>query len=138
MNHGIIFDFVKKLEDNPKELVILGDGRQEKSFFLVEECLDGMFYFLKYPEKSNLLDQCEIFNLGTNSTTTADEIADIVCQVMGLRDVEFSYTGGRQGWIGDAPVVLYNVSRASRLGWSTKHTSNEAVRIATERILNGE
>ncbi len=36
MGHGVIYDFIQKLKQNPKELEILGDGNQEKPFFLVE------------------------------------------------------------------------------------------------------
>ena len=32
--HGCVFDFVKKLKSNPKELEIYGDGNQVKSFLL--------------------------------------------------------------------------------------------------------
>ena len=46
MTHGVIFDFIHKLRENPEELLIRGDGRQEKNYFLVEECIDGMAYAL--------------------------------------------------------------------------------------------
>jgi len=132
MNHGIIYDFIHKLKANPKELEILGDGKQEKSFFLVEDCLDGMLHMLEH--SPNL---CDLFNLGSETATTADRVAEIVCQVMKLHNVKFTHAGGRQGWIGDAPVVLYNVGKAKKLGWQTRYSSDEAVTIATERILRG-
>jgi UDP-glucose 4-epimerase len=31
MTHGVIFDFIEKLRQNPKELLIRGDGKQEKT-----------------------------------------------------------------------------------------------------------
>ena len=33
-NHGIIYDFIKKLKENPKQLEILGTGKGEKNYFL--------------------------------------------------------------------------------------------------------
>jgi len=44
MTHGVIFDFVGRLRQDPRELLVRGDGRQEKNYFLVEECIDGMLY----------------------------------------------------------------------------------------------
>lgn len=32
-NHGVIRDFIRKLRENPRELEILGDGRQTKSYW---------------------------------------------------------------------------------------------------------
>ncbi|MCX6697465.1 MAG: NAD-dependent epimerase/dehydratase family protein, partial [Methanoregula sp.] len=42
--HGVITDFIQKLRQNPKELEILGDGRQTKSYLEVHECVDAMLY----------------------------------------------------------------------------------------------
>ena len=130
MGHGVIYDFIHKLKRNPKELEILGDGNQEKNYFLVEECLDGMFFALRHSDK-----QCDIFNLGCKSTVKVNAIAQIVVDEMGLKDVKFRYTGGKRGWPGDAPVVIYDVSKMKGLGWEAKHTSAEAVRIAARRLI---
>ncbi|MCJ7645818.1 NAD-dependent epimerase/dehydratase family protein, partial [bacterium] len=43
MWHGVIYDFIQKLRKNPHELEILGDGKQEKNYFMIEDCIDGMF-----------------------------------------------------------------------------------------------
>jgi UDP-glucose 4-epimerase len=52
-----------------------------------------------------------------------------------LKNVKFSYTGGKRGWPGDVPVVHYDVNKIEKLGWQVKHTSDEAVRIAARRLL---
>ena len=36
--HGVIFDFIQKLKQNPYELEILGDGKQCKPYLHVEAC----------------------------------------------------------------------------------------------------
>ena len=132
LGHGVIYDFINKLRNNPKELEILGDGKQEKNYFLVEDCIDGMlFAFHKANAKS-----CEVFNLGCESTIRATEIAHIVVEEMGLRDVRFRYTGSKRGWPGDVPVVIYDVGKMKELGWRARHTSAEAVRIAARRLLD--
>jgi UDP-glucose 4-epimerase len=131
MGHGVIFDFIHKLERNPKELEILGDGNQEKNYFLVEDCIDGMFCAL---QSSNA--QCDVFNLGSEATVKVSTIAQIIVEEMGLKNVRFKYTGGKRGWPGDAPVVMFNLKKIRQLGWEAKHSSEEAVRIAARRILD--
>lgn len=130
MGHGVIFDFIQKLKKNPQELEILGDGKQEKPFFLVEDCISGMMCAFK-----NSSTQCDVFNLGTETFTTVTRIGEIVSEEMGLKNVKFRYTGGRRGWPGDAPVVHFSVGKIKKLGWQANHSSDEAVRIAARRLL---
>ena len=130
MDHGVIFDFIQKLKKNPKELLILGDGKQRKNFFLIEDCLNGMFTAFKKSEK-----QFDVFNLGNGSFSEVTQIAQIIIEEMGLKNVELKYTGGKSGWKGDVPVVLYNIDKIKKLGWEPSHSSDEAIRIATQRLL---
>lgn len=132
MDHGVIFDFIQKLKKNPKELEILGDGKQEKPFFLVEDCVEGMFCAFQNSDK-----QYDVYNLGCNSFTSVTKVGQIVTEEMGLKDVKFKYTGGKRGWPGDIPITHFNVEKMKKLGWRPKHTSDEAVRIATKRLLEG-
>ena len=130
MGHGVIYDFIQKLKKNPMELEILGDGHQEKNFFLVEDCLDGMLFAFHHSD-----NQCDVFNIGCESTVKVSAIAQIVVEEMGLKDVKFRYTGGKRGWPGDAPYVQFDMKKMARLGWRASHTSAEAVRIATRRLI---
>ena len=133
MGHGVILDFIRKLRADPCELEVLGDGKQEKPFFLVEECLDGMFCAFHRGELP-----CDIYNLCCLTTTTVDTVARIVQEEMGLSGVRLRYTGGPRGFPGDAPQVRFDLAKMKRLGWETRHTSDEAVRIATRRLLRQE
>lgn len=133
MGHGVIYDFIRKLKENPRELVILGDGTQSKNYFLVEECIGGMLFAREHSPA-----QCDIFNLGSEQVTRVTEIAQIVTEEMRLADVKFSFTGGKRGWPGDQAYIWYDITKMKRLGWSVRHTSSEAVRIATRRLLGKE
>ena len=131
MGHGVIYDFINKLQQDPRELEILGDGDQQKNYFMVEDCIDGMLFAFR-----NVKDgPCGVFNLGTESNTQVATIGRIVAEGMGLNGVRFRCTGGRRGWPGDQPRIYYDISKMRRLGWEPKHTSTEAVRIAADRLL---
>jgi len=133
MWHGVIYDFIQKLKANPREMEILGDGKQEKNFFMVEDCIEGMLTIFQKSKKD-----CDVFNLGSDTYTSVTRIADIVVEEMGLKNVKYNYTGGSRGWRGDAPFVHFNIDKVKRIGWSPKHTSDEAVRIAARRLLGKE
>ena len=133
MSRGVIFDFIRKFRQNPKELEILGDGSQDKNYFLVEDCIDGMLCAFHNSPK-----QCDVFNLGSETNVNVTTIATIVVEEMGLKDIRFRYTGGKRGWPGDVPIVHFNLGKIAKLGWEPKHSSEEAVRLAARRLLGKE
>lgn len=129
--HGILVDFIAKLKKNPHELEILGDGRQKKSYLLVEECIDAIFYVIE-----NSKNKVNLFNIGCKDQVSVSRIAEIVVEESGLKDVEFKYTGGDRGWKGDVPRMMLDVSKINQLGGKAKYTSEEAVRKAVRWLIN--
>ena len=121
--HGVIFDFLKKLYDNPKKLLILGDGKQQKSYLHVE---DGVNAILTALEKSN--EKVNIFNLGNVEYINVIDLADIVIDELGLKNVEYEFTGGERGWVGDSPFVHLDVTKIRNLGWRPKYEIPNAIR----------
>jgi UDP-glucose 4-epimerase len=127
---AVIPDFVEKLRDDPETLTILGNGRQEKSYLHVEDCLDAMFHVVEHAD-----DAMNTYNLGTRTTTSVDRIAAIVADELGL-DPDFEYTGGERGWTGDVPKMRLSIEKLSALGWEPDRSSDEAVRRATREIID--
>lgn len=129
--HGVIFDFMKKLKKNPRELEILGDGTQRKSYLYVEDCVKSMLY-VHDRSKSTV-----IFNLGNPETTSVSRIADIVVSQSGLRDVKYRYTGGvdGRGWKGDVKIAQLDVSKLESTGWKNRFNSDGAVVQATKETI---
>jgi UDP-glucose 4-epimerase len=120
---GVIWDFVHKLMRNPKELEILGDGKQDKEYIYVKDCIDGiMTGYTKLDSRVNIL------NLAVEDNKTVDQVADIVTQEMRLNNVKRTYTGGPRGWIGDIPVVHLDISRIKGCGWSPRFSAEQAIR----------
>src|SRR5262249_375656 len=134
-NHGVIYDFIGKLKKDPHCLEVLGTGRGEKNYFLVEECIHGMLFTYHRAEQGPFP---VLVNLGTDSVSKVMEIARIIIEEMDLGNVAYRFTGTPRGWPGDQPVVLLDTSRIHELGWYAKRTSNDAVRIATRRLLGKE
>ena len=63
--HGVIYDFLQKLQRNPSELEILGDGTQRKSYLYVDDCINAMILGLHKANK-----QVEVFNVGSEDQIT--------------------------------------------------------------------
>lgn len=136
MGHGVIYDFIHKLRKNPRELEILGDGRQEKPYFLVGDCIEGMFCAFRSTGSASAKESfCDVFNLGCSSTVTVRRVAEVVAEEMGLKEVKFRYTGGRRGWPGDVPEVHFDVTKMAKLGWKVTRTAEEAVRLTAHALL---
>ncbi|PSP31219.1 UDP-glucose 4-epimerase [Halobacteriales archaeon QH_10_67_22] len=128
---AVIPDFIEKLREDPQTLTILGDGRQEKSYMHVEECIDAMCHVVEHST-----DDFNVYNLGTRTTTSVTTIADIVADEMGL-DPEYEYTGGDRGWVGDVPRMRLSIEKLSALGYEPEQSSDDAVRQATRELLDG-
>jgi UDP-glucose 4-epimerase len=120
--HGVIFDFMRKLNADPHELEVLGDGKQRKSYLDVTDGVAGIFFGIHHATgKKN------IFNLGHDDYMNVLGLADVVVQELGLSDVKYRTTGGQRGWLGDAPFVHLDTSRIKALGWSPKVSIQEGI-----------
>lgn len=129
--HGVMFDFIKKLRKNPKELEILGDGKQKKPYLYVKDCVDGMIYGFKHAN-----DGVNVFNLGCDGNTNVDHIAKIVIEEMNLKNVNIIHTGGKRGWKGDVPFVDFDTSKMRNIGWKPSLGSDGAVKKAIKIYLH--
>ena len=127
---NVIPDFIQKLDDDPTRLEILGDGRQEKSYMHVSECVDAIQYVVEHADAA-----LNVYNLGTRTTTSVTDIADIVGDELGVAP-EYSYTGGDRGWTGDVPKMRLSIERLVDLGWEPSIESDEAVRRSASELID--
>lgn len=135
MTYGVIYDFLGRLRQDPARLLVRGDGRQEKNYFLVEECIDGMLF--GYTNISLDEDKpCDVFNLGTPTVSKVVEIARIITEEMGLPQARIEIEGIKRAWPGDQPRVHFEVGRLAKHGWTSRLNSDQSVRIAVRRMLN--
>jgi UDP-glucose 4-epimerase len=129
--HGVVFDFINKLQKNPKELEILGDGNQSKSYLYITDVIDAIDLVWKKAK-----NKVNIFNVTSSTFITVSEIAQIITREMGLKNVRLKYTGGAVGWIGDVPIVRISNTKIRRIGWVSHFTSRQAVIKTVQGLLN--
>ncbi|HLY66526.1 MAG TPA: NAD-dependent epimerase/dehydratase family protein, partial [Chloroflexota bacterium] len=119
--HGHVFDFYKKLLQDPDRVEVLGNGRQRKSYLHVSDCVDAILIALAASGEG-----VSIYNLGTDEYCTVDESLGWICSELGL-DPRREYSGGERGWPGDSPFIFLDCSRINALGWRAKHSIHESV-----------
>lgn len=127
--HGVIYDFIHKLQANPNELEVLGNGEQCKPYVYVHDLIEGIQYVIHHSS-----EPFNVYMLGSDSRTKVKEIAQMVIEEMGL-NAAIRYTGGDRGWKGDVPEFRYDLSKVNQLGWHAAHNSNASVRLAIQKAL---
>jgi UDP-glucose 4-epimerase len=134
--HGVGFDFVRRLLDDPMRLRILGDGSQSKSYIHVYDVVNAVLLAHRTPAKPFETD-FQVYNVATGDYITVTEIAKLAVEVAGLvpGSVGFEYAGGDRGWKGDVPVVRLNTDRIKSLGWTCQRTSRQALCVSMRALL---
>jgi UDP-glucose 4-epimerase len=129
MDHGVVHDFVRKLQKDPTQLEILGDGSQSRSFVLVDDCVEAMLLTLARTAKNY-----NLIHIGNVDQISISETAEVIIQVMKLKGVEFHRTGGRVGWKGDVTSNFIATETLTAWGWKPRRSSREAVFEAASRL----
>lgn len=135
-NHGVVYDFIQKLEKDQNHLEILGDGTQNKSYLHIEDCVSALTLLEDRDELG-----VNICNCGSTDRINVTNIAKIVTDEMRLTSVSMSLTdgvdGGR-GWKGDVKEMLLDVCKLMHLGWKPKYSSADAVRLTVKSIIQAQ
>lgn len=132
--HGVGYDFIRKLQNDPTKLDILGDGSQSKSYIYITDVLNAV---LAANEKST--KPFTAYNVGSGDYITVREIAQIAIEeVLGKESaISHAYGGGSRGWAGDVPVLRLNTEKIRSIGWLPKLNSQQAIRKSIQDMLSG-
>ena len=128
--HGVIYDFLRKLQADRAVLEVLGDGHQSKPYLYVHDLIDAML--VAWDRDAAPL---AVYHAAGIGNTSVREIAEIVASAAGLSNTQIVFKGGDRGWPGDVRSFRYDTSRLQALGWHPQRHSTAAVRYAVERIL---
>lgn len=129
--HGVAYDFINRLRKNPKELVVLGNGYQNKSYILVDDIINGINLVL-----SNSDDSINFYNISTEDAITVRQIVEIILEEMELQNTKIIYGDTPFGWRGDVPVINLDASRIRSLGWKCQNNSYDAMKLSVRFMLN--
>ena len=132
LRHGVVWDFIVKLKRNPRELEILGDGKQARSYIYIDDAVEATM--IAWRKTST---RFEVYNVGSEDWITVDEVADVVIDAMGFINVKKVYKPMLHGvgWPGDVKRIALRINRLKQLGFTPKLNSREAVKIAAMHLL---
>lgn len=131
--HGVAYDFLLKLANNPEKLSILGDGTQTKPYIHVEDVISAFDIITQHDLARS--PGFSYFNVASNDTLTVRDIADLTCLELGLDNVRYEFSGGSRGWKADVPKYKLDTSKIRQHGWSNKFNSREAVCAALRSMI---
>ncbi|GAA0542233.1 UDP-glucose 4-epimerase [Rhizomicrobium palustre] len=127
--HGVIYDFARRLRDNPARLEVLGDGTQQKAYLLVDELVDAMLFI-----RDKATSPLNYYNIGPiDDGVTVKFIAEETVRVASP-SAAIQYGKSKKGWVGDVPKFVYSTRKLNTLGWTPKVSSAEAIRTAIPLI----
>ncbi len=129
--HGVINDFLDKLQKNPAKLEIIGTGQQSRDFVHVSDIVEALV--LATEEKA----VGKTYNLGFGKTTKIIDLAKMMLKILNLTNKTF-VTTTNQSWQGDINTIWFNIDRAkTELGWSPKISIEDHLRtlIAERKMI---
>ena len=107
--------------ENSEELVVLGNGKQRKSYLYIQDCVSAIFTAM-----ATAHDEINVFNLGTDQYCEVNDSIGWITDALGLSPQRV-YTGGDRGWIGDNPFIFLDTSEIRALGWKPELTIQEGI-----------
>lgn len=121
--HGHVYDFLRSLRADPSRLRVLGNGRQEKSYLYVGDCVAAMKLATDRELERGAV---QVYNLGTDETIVVDDSIATITARLGVSP-ELEYAGGTRGWLGDSPLIHLDCTHIRALGWRPTLTIPEGI-----------
>ena len=129
LTHGVVYDFKRKLDLTPKELHVLGNGKQKKPYLFLDDLIDAMKYYNR--NHKNLLVNVSPLDEGI----TVEEIVEMTLSKVSS-DVDVYYELQEEGWQGDVVKYSYDVALQNTLGWKPKYSSSKAIEKTIEATFD--
>jgi UDP-glucose 4-epimerase len=124
--HGHVLDFYKQLRANPEKLKILGDGKQQKSYLYIGDCIEAMLHVIKQGTAKNAKHHVETYNLGAEEFCQVNDSVGWICAALGVKP-KLEYSGGKRGWVGDNPFIFLDTKKVRSTGWKTTLTIEQGI-----------
>jgi UDP-glucose 4-epimerase len=131
--HGVGFDFVRRLRQDPSELSVLGNGTQSKSYVLVTDVVRAVLKAVDTTSDTPF----RVFNVATGDYITVRDIVGLALETLGLNSETtfIRYGSESRGWKGDVPVVRIDTKRIRGLGWEPSTGSAGALKASMRAML---
>lgn len=128
----VLADLIRKLKRNPRELEVLGTGKQIRDYCFVSDTA-GAFIAAAENEQMN----GDAYNISGGNPVSISELVGIILKVMDLPDCKVTYTG--QSWKGDIDRLVADISKIRAAGFAPSVALEDGVRLTIESgTITGE
>jgi UDP-glucose 4-epimerase len=130
LTHGLLFDMKKKILSKNKNIMVLGNGEQQKPYSHVSEIISCMIFI----KKKRYINKINYFNIGTDDVgMKVKNIVELLKKALNSKK-KTVYQKNITGWVGDVSKYRYSTKKINRLGFYFKLSSKEAVNLAITTI----
>ncbi len=133
--HGVINDFLDKLERNPNKLEIIGTGQQARDFVNVADVVNAI---ILAASRENAIGQT--YNIGFGKTTKIIDLANMILGILNLKGKTVVTTTG-VSWQGDIDTIWFDICKTKKeLKWTPKITLEDHLRklVAERKKLHAD
>ena len=128
MNKYVIHDLVRKLQKDPKHLVIMGDGNQVRDYLYIDDAVKA-FVLAAAHGKSG-----QVYNVGSGNPIRIRDLAAEIIKAMGMGPVDVEYT--METWPGDIKAWYADVTKLTDLGFAPKAPWKEGLKRTVQFLVN--
>lgn len=130
LTHGLLFDMKKKILSKNKNIMVLGNGEQQKPYSHVSEIISCMIFI----KKKRYINKINYFNIGTDDAgMKVKNIVELLKKALNSKKKTI-YQKNITGWVGDVSKYRYSTKKINRLGFYFKLSSKEAINLAITTI----
>jgi UDP-glucose 4-epimerase len=121
MSRYAMYDFYRKLKNNPLQLEVLGTGRQERQFCHISDAVDAIMLIA---EKGK-----DVYNVAGGEVVSIEELANIFVKKISP-EARTSFTG--VSWPGDIEKLLTDTTKLRKLGFTPKISLSSGIDFLIE------
>jgi len=111
MRRLAVHDIIRKIEKNPKEISILGDGKQVRDYLYIDDVVRGLVQIATDGSSG------EDYNLASGSPVSVMTLAVTIARLMGVPNIRINPTG--QTFPGDTLRWYADISKMKQLGFES-------------------
>jgi len=127
MKRFAIYDFVRKIQKNPNQLSILGDGNQIRDYLYVDDATRGLLTILEKGQPG------EDYNLASGIPVKLAELARKVAEMMGHAGIQIVTTG--KSYPGDVPQWYADITKIKRIGFVPRVALEDGLATTIEWLV---
>jgi nucleoside-diphosphate-sugar epimerase len=128
MTRFAIHDIICKINKNPKEISILGDGLQVRDYLYISDAVEGLLNIASKGKAG------EDYNLSSGKPIKIFDLTKRISEIMGFPDIKIVPTG--KSFPGDVPRWYADITKIKKIGFKQKMPFDDGLKATVKWILN--